>query len=111
MIRRPPRSTLFPYTTLFRSHPELQLSTHPCSVRPQHRPSEGGTGRSSSSVVRRGRAGSDALLIVPVAVPRGETPSLDGLLRSGEGPSPTLPAQRPHPECGSRILRDNSFIL
>src|SRR2546425_2627737 len=24
MIRRPPRSTLFPYTTLFRSHPERQ---------------------------------------------------------------------------------------
>src|SRR2546426_10527686 len=23
MIRRPPRSTLFPYTTLFRSHPNL----------------------------------------------------------------------------------------
>ena len=23
MIRRPPRSTLFPYTTLFRSHPVL----------------------------------------------------------------------------------------
>src|SRR3989475_10392135 len=23
MIRRPPRSTLFPYTTLFRSHPHL----------------------------------------------------------------------------------------
>src|SRR5690349_23450031 len=23
MIRRPPRSTLFPYTTLFRSHPPL----------------------------------------------------------------------------------------
>src|SRR3989475_3792934 len=26
MIRRPPRSTLFPYTTLFRSHP---LGAHP----------------------------------------------------------------------------------
>src|SRR3712207_8311400 len=26
MIRRPPRSTLFPYTTLFRSEDELQLS-------------------------------------------------------------------------------------
>src|SRR5256885_14646235 len=26
MIRRPPRSTLFPYTTLFRSHSELRLS-------------------------------------------------------------------------------------
>src|SRR5258707_8680939 len=25
MIRRPPRSTLFPYTTLFRSHPQGQL--------------------------------------------------------------------------------------
>src|SRR2546427_2704834 len=26
MIRRPPRSTLFPYTTLFRSHLELALA-------------------------------------------------------------------------------------
>src|SRR2546429_2634913 len=25
MIRRPPRSTLFPYTTLFRSHDQLML--------------------------------------------------------------------------------------
>src|SRR3712207_8298506 len=25
MIRRPPRSTLFPYTTLFRSHPDAPL--------------------------------------------------------------------------------------
>src|SRR2546430_15168410 len=29
MIRRPPRSTLFPYTTLFRSHPEF--------IEPHHR--------------------------------------------------------------------------
>src|SRR5256885_12408443 len=28
MIRRPPRSTLFPYTTLFRSHIEELLLTH-----------------------------------------------------------------------------------
>src|SRR5258708_27233131 len=27
MIRRPPRSTLFPYTTLFRSHPQIHRST------------------------------------------------------------------------------------
>src|SRR3712207_7677563 len=33
MIRRPPRSTLFPYTTLFRS----QAARHP-EHRPQHRP-------------------------------------------------------------------------
>src|SRR2546428_9071276 len=31
MIRRPPRSTLFPYTTLFRSGLRQQLCT-PCSV-------------------------------------------------------------------------------
>src|SRR2546426_8911620 len=28
MIRRPPRSTLFPYTTLFRSRPEAHASRH-----------------------------------------------------------------------------------
>src|SRR2546423_1881781 len=33
MIRRPPRSTLFPYTTLFRSHPAEKL--------PIKRPPEG----------------------------------------------------------------------
>src|SRR5256884_4941403 len=27
MIRRPPRSTLFPYTTLFRSHKKFQMPT------------------------------------------------------------------------------------
>src|SRR3712207_8757560 len=27
MIRRPPRSTLFPYTTLFRSHRALRVAT------------------------------------------------------------------------------------
>src|SRR5437016_12000223 len=28
MIRRPPRSTLFPYTTLFRSHAAIQPEAH-----------------------------------------------------------------------------------
>src|SRR3712207_8208010 len=28
MIRRPPRSTLFPYTTLFRSDPDAQVIGH-----------------------------------------------------------------------------------
>src|SRR3712207_8316196 len=39
MIRRPPRSTLFPYTTLFRSegHREVEGADHgPHAVRPQH---------------------------------------------------------------------------
>src|SRR2546422_6752153 len=34
MIRRPPRSTLFPYTTLFRSLPKTEES---CSSAPQRR--------------------------------------------------------------------------
>src|SRR2546425_2273055 len=34
MIRRPPRSTLFPYTTLFRSHlPQRGAGLHPCTAR------------------------------------------------------------------------------
>src|SRR2546430_2957790 len=33
MIRRPPRSTLFPYTTLFRSDPASGHPDHACRVR------------------------------------------------------------------------------
>src|SRR5258707_6605657 len=36
MIRRPPRSTLFPYTTLFRSFRPCQLSTGPVLFATQH---------------------------------------------------------------------------
>src|SRR3712207_7082908 len=36
MIRRPPRSTLFPYTTLFRSHPCPSSSTLYVGRLPQH---------------------------------------------------------------------------
>src|SRR2546430_12694333 len=32
MIRRPPRSTLFPYTTLFRSHPGVVYTIAPSHV-------------------------------------------------------------------------------
>src|SRR5258708_30038128 len=34
MIRRPPRSTLFPYTTLFRSHPGAFCDRVPAAGRP-----------------------------------------------------------------------------
>src|SRR5258708_18788353 len=37
MIRRPPRSTLFPYTTLFRSKPALACSITSSSVTPKAR--------------------------------------------------------------------------
>src|SRR3712207_7160356 len=38
MIRRPPRSTLFPYTTLFRSQPPHPAHLPPPPVRPAHLP-------------------------------------------------------------------------
>src|SRR3712207_8528080 len=46
MIRRPPRSTLFPYTTLFRSRPKMALELfaeplagrHPRLARRAHQP-------------------------------------------------------------------------
>src|SRR6185436_20823658 len=39
MIRRPPRSTLFPYTTLFRSRPPSRPRPGPAASRPRWRPS------------------------------------------------------------------------
>src|SRR6478609_12047217 len=45
MIRRPPRSTLFPYTTLFRSARHLQYPVHRARRRPAERlPGAGGPG-------------------------------------------------------------------
>src|SRR5438477_9790093 len=57
MIRRPPRSTLFPYTTLFRSwsHPKslLSLGRFPRSVT-RHRPiSIAAAGAPGAALVRR----------------------------------------------------------
>src|SRR2546430_8848738 len=47
MIRRPPRSTLFPYTTLFRSQPSPRRSSEPCCA---HAPP--GRGPSASPATR-----------------------------------------------------------
>src|SRR5256885_11284739 len=41
MIRRPPRSTLFPYTTLFRSNEEAARCQRMTSVAPRHTPQAG----------------------------------------------------------------------
>src|SRR3712207_493822 len=61
MIRRPPRSTLFPYTTLFRSH--------------AHRPGEGGAfggvGQVGGEVLRLGWAAPDEQAHAPA---RGGAP-------------------------------------
>src|SRR2546429_3933092 len=50
MIRRPPRSTLFPYTTLFRS--ELQLGVEPS----HYEPGDAAAGRPPTTGAEAGRA-------------------------------------------------------
>src|SRR2546422_6366407 len=57
MIRRPPRSTLFPYTTLFRSR--LVLLVHHDRCQPFHRGENG-----------RARADGHAALAAPQRAPR-----------------------------------------
>src|SRR5437899_3599232 len=49
MIRRPPRSTLFPYTTLFRSPAGAAAARDPGSARPSSRPRPGGRSEEHTS--------------------------------------------------------------
>src|SRR5690242_21237342 len=56
MIRRPPRSTLFPYTTLFRSRPRPALRTRYGGGAAAARAAEGGR-RGAVPVHREPRAG------------------------------------------------------
>src|SRR5260370_5805341 len=71
MIRRPPRSTLFPYTTLFRSHGLQATTLHsPTSALVPPRPSE--FGRSL------GRAASADLCAYDAAERTTEQAPLDG---------------------------------
>src|SRR2546430_6231022 len=61
MIRRPPRSTLFPYTTLFRSHFKQYNDTH-------------------------GHLGGDAVLVKIAEILRQTTRGVDSVARyGGEG--------------------------
>src|SRR3712207_7600536 len=56
MIRRPPRSTLFPYTTLFRSQPNSPSRFFGAAITPQlvHVDSPGRSGRGfGSDAIRR----------------------------------------------------------
>src|SRR2546428_5682386 len=65
MIRRPPRSTLFPYTTLFRSHRgslcrcrararrRSRRTTEPAAARAPHRPGPGRSEEHTSELQSR----------------------------------------------------------
>src|SRR2546430_16095604 len=95
MIRRPPRSTLFPYTTLFRSHRPEDLSGR---GRRAHLPAARAIDRGDRAGAQRSRAPRQALLPASTgrqsrADPREAGP--DGPRDGGEargvrGPRPTL---------------------
>src|SRR3712207_8419527 len=86
MIRRPPRSTLFPYTTLFRSAPSAGDVPNECVTNPRLRDTLPRARRRDYGAVtylvrRFNRAGLGALGIAPG---RGRRPTYD---RSGEDTS------------------------
>src|SRR3989449_10371100 len=105
MIRRPPRSTLFPYTTLFRSRAR---ATGSVAVRPHFR------GRLEVTAVtcsprRDGGVGARELLQRPIlrrAHARND-PTVPSAARNGRAGSPPrgtgLPAAAP-PDPGGRVL-------
>src|SRR5256885_15843204 len=77
MIRRPPRSTLFPYTTLFRSvgmHPDVRAQDRPPDVAPGDdapRGHDGVPGLSGAAIVGEDELGGGQLLLVGPHRPLG----------------------------------------
>src|SRR2546427_8199624 len=77
MIRRPPRSTLFPYTTLFRSHAGAAAAARSAPHAGAHVPAAGGggreksCGRSQTAAPQTPRAVAAAVDNSPVTVGRG----------------------------------------
>src|SRR3712207_8721895 len=64
MIRRPPRSTLFPYTTLFRSRPPLRLQTT-TEMRGQGKSAGNGTAAKASRTAASAGFRLRSLLVSP----------------------------------------------
>src|SRR2546427_4431528 len=93
MIRRPPRSTLFPYTTLFRSHARqllrLGVGGSPAHVRLSH-----SARRGHAIPAGGGRAGGSAVHGTVVGACGATSPRPRGHPAPGASPSP--PAQLPN---------------
>src|SRR2546426_4256 len=84
MIRRPPRSTLFPYTTLFRS----QFGPRPG---PTRRPGHGAERRHPRD---GGPAVDSVLLLAPLPLPDGRSPTPRARLSAAQAGDRELPRLR-----------------
>src|SRR2546422_4112619 len=80
MIRRPPRSTLFPYTTLFRSGEERTTEVRSSTRTPEWGPLIGG-----GSGVQPGEQGAGFCGIMRAADPPGERDRKSTRLNSSHG--------------------------
>src|SRR2546426_6346034 len=94
MIRRPPRSTLFPYTTLFRSRPEMQLLISVAGPAEARAALRGGADVIDAKDPRRGALGPVSVQRLaairaavagarPLSAPGGDAPSEDAVAGSG----------------------------
>src|SRR3989442_13069520 len=110
MIRRPPRSTLFPYTTLFRSHHVLNRHRRPglteilAGVVPLEQAVQGTSTRNLSfiSCGAPSHAGPAPLGSPALVHPVGQLPGPFGAIIGGSAPPGAGPARlRPGPRPGS----------
>src|SRR5438105_2355662 len=98
MIRRPPRSTLFPYTTLFRSSGEPVAAPYPLPACPPQRPAHGWR----SHPPHNGHGDRDPS--EAVVLPRGIPSSLFRMVASDRASGPTCEAAAPR---ASEVWRES----
>src|SRR2546422_1009885 len=110
MIRRPPRSTLFPYTTLFRSVGivNASLQFHAQTLTPTYRLLKGVPGRSYGlAIARRLGITGDVLEIAERAMPKAER-ELDALLATVEARARELDAREQELAARDQSLRGDA---
>src|SRR2546422_5952490 len=112
MIRRPPRSTLFPYTTLFRSlcapceHPG-GFGIRKSASNSRHSPLRGlGGGLGDASPARRGSRSRTASPSAPLAIRKAPSASVESIQ-----PRPPQPCEVGRPKGRRRKNRRQSHIF
>src|SRR5688572_31832014 len=98
MIRRPPRSTLFPYTTLFRSRRESR-----------YRPGRGGAARGDRTL-QEGCEGQDRQVLPPGSDRAAEGRAQRRLSLVAESPREGIPADLRSEEHTSELQSQSNLV-